>query len=154
MSRTEEQIWEMLEDYLSAEGIELDDVEVGGGGAARLCRITIDADDGIDSERLTAISPTISRMLDDSDIFGTPYMLEVSSPGLERKLRRPSHYVKSVGREVAVKTIDRRTHRGILESVGAEQFTVRTDTGNVDMAFVDVTSAKTVFRWDETKSQR
>lgn len=148
MSRIEEQIWDMLESYLRAEGIELDDVEVGGGGAARLCRITLDAEGGIDSDRLSQISPAISRLLDESDLFASSYMLEVSSPGLERKLRRPSHFAKSVGREVMVKTVDREVHRGVLTAVNGDRFTVSTDDGDIDLSYADVTSAKTVFRWE------
>jgi ribosome maturation factor RimP len=138
----------MLENYLTAEDIELDDVEVSGGGSgSRLCRITIDADGGIDSDHLSKLSPAISKMLDESDLFASSYMLEVSSPGLERKLRRPNHYTKSLGREVKVKTVDRVVHQGMLESVDNGHFTVSTESGNVEMAFSDVTSAKTVFRW-------
>ena len=151
MSRIETQIWEMLEEYLTAEDIELDDVEVTGGGTTRFCRITIDADGGVDSDRLTKISPAISKMLDEADLFATAYMLEISSPGLERKLRRPTHYAKSLGREVKVKTADRTTHQGVLESADDDHFTVSTEAGEVEMAFADVTSAKTVFRW---KNQR
>ncbi len=148
MSRIEQQIWELLEEYVTAEGIELDDVEVVGGGQSRLCRITLDAEGGLDSDRLTRISPAISKMLDEADLFASPYMLEVSSPGLERKLRRPAHYTKSLGREVTVKTADRQTHKGNLESARDEGFTLATDDGNLDVTYADVTSAKTVFRWE------
>lgn len=148
MSRIEQQIWDMLEGYLTAEGIELDDVEVGGGGSARLCRITLDAEGGIDSDRLSQISPAISKLLDESDLFASSYMLEISSPGLERKLRRPSHFAKSVGREVMVKTVDREVHRGVLGAVNGDRFTITTDDGDVDLPYSDVTSAKTVFRWE------
>ncbi|MBT8199269.1 MAG: ribosome maturation factor RimP [Acidimicrobiia bacterium] len=148
MSRIEEQIWDILAGYLTAEDIDLDDVEVVGGGKTRLCRVTLDAEGGLDSDRLTRISPAISKMLDESDLFSSPYMLEISSPGLERKLRRPAHYTKSIGREVTVKTSDRQSYKGILESVHEDQFTLSTDDGAVELPYADVTSAKTVFRWE------
>ena len=126
-------------------------MEVTGGGSARLCRVTVDAEGGIGSDRLSAVTPPISKMLDESDLFGSSYMLEVSSPGLERKLRRPHHYAKSVGREVKVKTADRIVHEGVLTEATDGEFTVDTDGGPVEMAYADVTSAKTVFRWENQR---
>ena len=124
MSDAATRLWEVIEPYVAAEGIELDDLEVVGGDKASIVRVVIDADDPIDVDRIARISRGVSRLLDDTDPIPGAYTLEVSSPGLERKLRSPRHYVKSVGREVKVKTRDevdgRRVHRGVLVDVGAD----------------------------------
>ncbi len=144
-------IWGLVEPYLAAERLELDDLELSGRGRGRVLRVTVDGDDvGVD--RLAELSRGLSRLLDDEPSLQDSYQLEVSSPGLERKLRRPSHYAKSLGREVVVKTSEegsKATHRGTLSDVGEAVFTVDSDQGSVTVPYEDVISAKTVFRWEK-----
>jgi ribosome maturation factor RimP len=144
-------IWSVVEPYLAAERLELDDLELSGRGRGRLLRVTVDGDDvGID--RLAELSRGLSRLLDDQPGLQDQYRLEVSSPGLERKLRRPSHYRKSVGREVVVKTAaadEKTTYRGTLTDADESRFTVASQDGPVTVAYDDVVSAKTVFRWEK-----
>ena len=102
MSDLAEQIWALVEPYLAAEGVELDDVEILGGG--KLLRVTVDADKPLELDHIAALSRGIGRLLEEADPVASSYTLEVSSPGLERKLRRPAQFEKAVGSEVAVKT--------------------------------------------------
>jgi ribosome maturation factor RimP len=145
-------IWSVVEPYLAAEQLELDDLELTGRGRGRLLRVTVDGDDvGVD--RLAELSRGLSRLLDDEPGLQDQYRLEVSSPGLERKLRRPSHYRKSVGREVVVKTArsdQKATYRGTLTDADEAHFTVDVDEGPVAVSYDDVVSAKTVFRWEKS----
>ncbi len=144
-------IWSVVEPYLAAERLELDDLELTGRGRGRVLRVTVDGDDvGVD--RLAELSRGLSRLLDDEPGLQDHYRLEVSSPGLERKLRRPSHYRKSVGREVVVKTAgsdQKTTYRGILTDADEARFIVDADEGPVAVSYNDVVSAKTVFRWEK-----
>jgi ribosome maturation factor RimP len=67
-------------------------------------------------------------------------------------LRRPTHYEKSLGREVVVKTVAgeaKATYRGELIDVTDSGFTVGADTGPVTVSYEEVVSAKTVFRWEK-----
>lgn len=76
----------------------------------------------------------------------------MTSPGLERDLRRPSHYAKSVGREVVVKIANgdqKETVRGVLADAGDSRFTVETDGERRLVDYEDVLTAKTVFRWEK-----
>ena len=159
MSGTTERLWGLVAPYVEAEGIELDDLEVVGQGKGTIVRVTVDgpeADDGIRApvgvDRIAALSRGLSRLLDAEDPVAGSYTLEVSSPGLERKLRRPSHYGKSVGREVKVKTnapVDEaRQHRGTLAAADAESFTLEVDGRPRVIAYDNVASARTVFEWD------
>lgn len=148
---TVEQIWKVVEPYLAAEQIELDDVELVGRGGGRTLRITIDqmsADQsgGVDLDRISEVSRGLSRLLDTETDLEGPYQLEVTSPGLERKLNRPAHFRKSLGREVVVKTKDGSV-RGVLAEAGEESFTV--DSGEQHtIPYDSVASARTVFRWE------
>ena len=153
MAATVERLWAIIEPYLAAEGIELDDVELLGGTGAPLVRVTVDAPDGVDVDRLAELSRGIGRLLDAEDPVAGPYTLEVSSPGLERKLRRPRHYEKSVGREVKVKTFGpvagERVHRGRLVAADDDPDVVGVEGEERRFAYDDVASARTVFVWEK-----
>jgi ribosome maturation factor RimP len=143
-----EQIWKVVEPYLAAESLELDDLELLGRGRARTLRVTIDKSGGIDLDRISEVSRGLSRLLDSETEIDGPYQLEVSSPGLERKLSRPSQYQKSLGREVVVKTAT-FTVRGVLAGASQESFQVQPDDAEErSIRYEDVTSARTVFRWE------
>jgi ribosome maturation factor RimP len=144
-------IWGVVEPYLAAERLELDDLELSGRGRGRVLRVVVDGEDvGVD--RLAELSRGLSRLLDDEPALQDSYRLEVSSPGLERKLRRPSHYRKSIGRDVVVKAAtgsENATHRGHIASADDHGFSIDTDQGPVTISYEDVISAKTVFRWEK-----
>jgi ribosome maturation factor RimP len=103
-------------------------------------------------ERLAAVSRGLSRLLDKEVGLDDPYQLEVTSPGLERKLRRPSHYAKSVGREVMAKVASgdgKKTVRGVIAEAGESEFTIEADGERQVVAYEDVLTANTVFRWEK-----
>jgi ribosome maturation factor RimP len=144
------EIWALIEPYLAAERLELDDLELSGRGRGRVLRVTVDGD-GVDVDHLAELSRGLSRLLDGEPGLQDSYQLEVSSPGLERKLRRPAHYQKSLGREVVVKTSGdtTNTYRGTLKTADEATFTVEADEGSATVSYDDVLSAKTVFRWEK-----
>lgn len=148
---TTSDMWQLIEPYLGAEQLELDDLEFSGQGKGRVLRVAVDGE-GIDIDRLAELSRGISRMLDNETTLEGAYQLEVTTPGLERQLKRPEHYRKSIGREIVAKVQEgesRRTVKGFLTDAGAKMFTVDTDSENpVDVKYDDVVEAKTVFRWE------
>jgi ribosome maturation factor RimP len=145
-------IWTVVEPYLAAERLELDDLEMLGAGRGRMLRVVIDGE-GVNTDRLAEVSRGISRLLDNQTDLEDAYQLEVSSPGLERSLRRPEHYRKAIGREVVVKLStdggQKATVRGLLTDAGSESFTVDRDGEPVVIGYEDVLTAKTVFRWEK-----
>ncbi len=147
-----QRLWGLIEPYLAAEGIELDDLEVAGSGGASLVRVIVDSATPMDVDTLARLSRGLSRLLDEADPLPGSYTLEVTSPGLERSLRRPRHFEKAVGREVRIKTkrpVEGSQHlRGVLTATGPDGVTLETETGGVTVAFDDVASARTVFSWD------
>ena len=158
LAMLDRQLWELCEPPLASLGLELDDLVVTGRGR-RLLRITVDRRGGVDVQTLADVSRALARRLDDLDLFEGPYSLEVTSPGLERSLRRPLHYAKSVGRDVTVNTsveVDgSRHHRGVLQAVGEDSFIVTVDGTPRRIAFGEVRAARTRFEWKkQPKSAR
>jgi ribosome maturation factor RimP len=148
-----ERLWAVIDPYVTAEGIELDDLEIVGKAPGVVVKVTLDAEGGVGVDRLAAVSGRLSRLLDDEDPITGAYTLEVTSPGLERKLKRPRHFEKSVGREVKVKTSSeitgQRSHHGVLVAAGEDRFVVEVDGENREIAYGDVVSARTVFAWEK-----
>jgi ribosome maturation factor RimP len=148
-----ERLWAVIEPYVAAEGIELDDLEIVGKAPGVVVRVTLDAEEGVGVDRLAEVSRRLSRLLDEEDPFESAYTLEVSSPGLERKLRRPRHYEKAIGRNVKVKSrseIDgSHSHRGVLAVAGEEGFVLDVEGDNREISYGDVVSARTVFAWEK-----
>ncbi|MEA2058243.1 MAG: ribosome maturation factor RimP [Actinomycetota bacterium] len=144
-------LWDVVEPYVSAEGVELDDVEVLGGG--KIVRVVVDSDQSLGVDRIADLSRGISRLIDEDDPFTGSYTLEVTSPGLERKLRRPEHFHKALGREVTVKTHslinDEKNHRGTLVTAEDDAFVMEIDGSERRIEFQDVASARTVFVWEK-----
>jgi ribosome maturation factor RimP len=151
LTTTVTDIWTVVEPYLAAERLELDDVELLGRGQGTLLRVVVDGE-GVDVDRLADVSRGLSRLLDNETDMQTSYRLEVTSPGLERNLRRPSHYSKSIGREVVVKVAEgdqKKTIRGVIADAGDDSFTVDAEDERRIVDYEDVLTARTVFRWEK-----
>ena len=154
MSATETQLEAVrsaVEPAVAALGLDIYDVELFGVGAARTLRLTVTRPDGVDLETITAVTRSVSPIVDDASRIGGSYLLEVSSPGVERALRRPEHYESAVGEEISVKfhtgTGPKRV-RGVLRHFDGERCVVETEDGvDQEIAISDVTQARTVFDW-------
>jgi ribosome maturation factor RimP len=146
-----EQIWGLVGPYVAAEGIELDDVEVLGGG--KLLRVVVDGDEPIGLDRIADLSRGISRLIEADDPFPGPYTLEVTSPGLERKLRRPEHFRKAIDSDVHIKTFtkieDEKHHRGALVAADHDAVVVAVEGVDRRIEMSDISSARTVFVWEK-----
>jgi ribosome maturation factor RimP len=104
----------MLGSVVSTAGLDLEGVELASAGRRRVIRVYVDRDGGVDLDTVADISQAVSGVLDRSDLLGnTPYVLEVSSPGVERPLTLPRHWRRSIGRLVRVSLVggDARTGR-------------------------------------------
>ena len=117
-----------------------------------MLRVIVDRDGGVDLDAITAASEHVQPALDALDDLG-PYALEVSSPGLERPLRRPEHFRRAVGETVSVKVRDAdgevRRLRGDLVSTDESGVTVAAaDTNSGEhVDFDQIIKARTVFEW-------
>lgn len=143
-----------IEPLLAPLDIELVDVEVVGSGNSRTLRVTIDRDGGVDLDTITAANEVISPVLDRFDPVSGSYTLEVSSPGVERPLRRPEDFVRHIGTAVSVKTLVRvdgaRRYHGSIVSVDDVSFTIESEVGTTrTFSFEEVVQVRTVFEWEQ-----
>ncbi len=146
--RTLESLVEPIADF---HGVELVDVEFNNGVA----KIVIDEPDGVISQSLIDVTKAISRMLDDEDPIPGRFTLEVTSPGVERPLKRPQHFQRAIGEEVSIKTRpevegDRRVE-GDLVLADGESITVKTaEDAERTLRYGEIQTARTVFHWGPT----
>jgi ribosome maturation factor RimP len=144
---TSERIAGLVEPILHDRGHELYDVELTGATV----RVLVDREGGVALDDLEHLSREISAALDEDDPLPDRFFLEVSSPGLERPLRRPVHFQRAVGDKVKVKTLpsvegDRRVD-GTLVAADADGITVETEAGPRTLGYDDIERARTVFEW-------
>lgn len=123
---------DMVTPFLEQEGFELVDVEYVSEGGNRFLRVYVDKEGGIDIDECGRVSEFLSEQLDKNDPIPTAYILEVSSPGAERPLKKPEDYRRAVGKDVYIKTYEaidgKKEFEGPLLAYDGETLTVRTGT--------------------------
>ncbi|ANO51498.1 ribosome maturation factor RimP [Woeseia oceani] len=128
---TSEELARLLEPAIEGLGYELCDLEAKLGGRDGVLRIFIDKPDGIVLEDCEKVSRQISAILDVEDPLPGQYALEVSSPGLDRRLSKPAHFERFLGEVVKIKLrmpLDgRRNYRGTLVAANEENIEVEVD---------------------------
>jgi ribosome maturation factor RimP len=136
-----------LSPLLASVGLDLVDLEMTSG----VVRVTVDREGGVDLDALAAANKAVSTALDQLDPIPGRYTLEVSSPGVERRLRTPAHFARSVGEMVTVRThpgtTDVRRLQGVLTAADDTGLVLETGDGPVRIAYEQVERARTVFEW-------
>ena len=137
-----------LRPLLSSLGLDLYDLEMISGTLT----ITVTKDGGVDLESLTKANRVIGEWLDANDPFPNRYTLDVSSPGLERRLRTPAHFLTTVGEVVTLRELRKELPTRRLEGtvLRCDETTVTlndAESGEVTVAIADVERARTVFKW-------
>jgi ribosome maturation factor RimP len=97
---------ELAERSADAEAVELIDVSVARGKKRSVIRVVIDQPEGISHEECIAVSRKLSVLLDVADLFEERYVLEVSSPGLDRELKNASDFRRAVGKLVKLTLLE------------------------------------------------
>ena len=127
-------VWEIAEPIAQSLGLEIWDVRFEKEGANFYLKIFIDKDGGVGIDDCVNMSHALDKPLDEADPIEQSYCLEVSSPGLERDLKRDAHFEKSLGEKIMVKLIrpvdGQREFKGTLESY---------DNGNFELLLEDGT---------------
>ena len=139
-----------LEPIVASLHLSIYDVTLTGGDRPTLA-VLVDRPGGIDLAAIETATRTISAALDTLEPLRSRYLLEVSSPGVERPLRTPEHFAAAVGEAVTLKVRDdgghvQRIRGSLVESDGAA-LTIRTDTGDQSVALDVIESARTIFVW-------
>jgi ribosome maturation factor RimP len=131
-------------------GLALYDVELHGTGKARTLRVTVEKEGGVDLDAITDVTRAVSPVLDAEPTLTGSYLLEVSSPGLERSLRTPAHFAGARDETVSVKFrtegSTQRVH-GVLVDSDDHRCVVEGDDGRYEIAYNNITQARTIFEW-------
>lgn len=138
---------ESIEMTVNSCGVELYDLVNTKEHGNNIFRILITSKDGISLDKCAEVSRLISPLLDVDEPMAPKYFLEVSSPGIERKLKKTQHYMASIGDKVRVKDYDKNITRGELLSVNDEAIVLKVEDEDVTILFSDISAASTYFEW-------
>jgi ribosome maturation factor RimP len=138
----------LLEPGVSALGFELVDVELVGSGHHATLRVYIDSPKGVNVDDCAKVSRQLSAILDVEDPLPGSYMLEVSSPGLDRPLVTPADFKRFAGEMIKVRMhapiMGRKNFTGRLVEVTSDHVVVEVDNEHIDLAFEGMDRAKLV----------
>jgi ribosome maturation factor RimP len=150
-----ERLVAVLAPPLTEIGLRLYDAEVVGTGRARTLRVFVDRDGGVDLDAVTAATEVLGPVLDHdavvADALPGGYLLEVSSPGLERPLRTPDHFRGALGAAISLKVRaadgTSQRSRAVVVAVDDAGIDVEIDGETRRVEYSDVVQARTMFEW-------
>lgn len=140
---TRDRLAGLLTDPLLAVGLDVEAVEITPAGKRRVLRVAVDKDGGVSMDDIAEATKEVSRVLDDSDVMGAqPYILEVTSPGVDRPLAAPRHWRRNQTRLVKVTTSDGKTRTGRILDSDDHAATLDVDGEVQEIALADVERAR------------
>lgn len=147
----EEKVEQLIEKTINGLGYELYDVEYAKEGKDYFLRIFIDKNEGIDLNDCEKVNDAVNPILDNADYIKEQYFLEISSPGIERTLRKDKHLKQNIGEKVEIKLFKpinkQKNIIGILKSYNAEQIEIETSEGDCKIDRKNISVIKTVYEW-------
>ena len=149
MASIEEKVEKLLENEIHNLGYELYDVEYAKEGKNYYLRIFIDKEDGIDLNDCEKVNNAITDMLDEADYIKEQYFLEVSSPGIERAIRKEKHLQENLGNEIEVNLFKpikgSKQISGILSNYDEEKIIL---DDKIEILRKDISLMKTKYDWE------
>lgn len=147
VTATRETLLRVLAPAVQDVGLDLEDVTVQVAGKRRLVRIVVDADGGVSLDGVAAASQAVSQVLDDdaeadAALGGAPYVLEVTSPGVDRPLTETLHWRRAVGRLVAITLVGGAALTGRLRSADDDTLLLEVDGAERTLARAEVLRAR------------
>ncbi|SFN02189.1 ribosome maturation factor RimP [Thermodesulforhabdus norvegica] len=143
------ELWELLEPVVASEGMEIIEMELQREPQGYVLRIYIDHPDGVTIEDCTRVSRVVGDYLDVIDPIDHAYHLEVSSPGVDRPLRKVEHFARYLGSVVRVRTTEvvegRKNFKGILVDVKEDTVTLECDGHAYDIPIAIVGKARLLY---------
>jgi ribosome maturation factor RimP len=142
----------LLEPILDEMGFELVDVEYLSNYGKWVLRLYIDKETGVTIDDCVRVSREIGDIIDVKGVVTHEYTLEVSSPGIDRPLRKEKDFVGAVGKKVKVRTITpmngRRNFIGYLKDFENGTIYIEMDGGSVALPWAEVDKANLVYEFD------
>lgn len=153
MGKIEDTIWKIAAPLAAENGLELIDVEYVKEGAEWYLRLYLDKDteEGVDLDDCELISRKLSDKLEEKDPIQQAYRLEVSSPGIERPLKRTKDFMRFIGEKILIKTFanfeGRKEFIGLLEAATEETITLDLDGTLVTIPREKISKANLVWEF-------
>ena len=150
MANIEQKVENLIEEKIQKIGYELYDVEYAKEGKNYFLRIFIDSPNGIDLNDCEKVSNEINEILDEADYIKEQYFLEVSSPGIERILKKDKHLKQNIGKEVEIKLFKKdekanKQYIGILTNYHENEIIINEDT---KIERKNIAQIKTIYKWN------
>ena len=150
MASIEEKVEKLLKNKIEALGYDLYDVEYAKEGSSYFLRIYIDKSDGINLDDCEKVNNEIMDDLDNADYIKEQYFLEISSPGVERILRKDKHLEQNIGKEIHVKLFkkdenSKKEYQGILKNFNEQTVTLENE---IQLQRKNIAQIKTVYNWE------
>lgn len=149
MAKIEDVVQELVKSPIEAIGYELYDILYVKEGQNKILRIVIDHEKGISLDDCEKVNNAIKDILDEKDLIKEQYFLEISSPGIERLLRKDWQLKKFIGEMVEVKLFKKdenknKSYKGFLKNVTDETLTIETEK-KIDVDRKNIAQVKTVY---------
>lgn len=128
-------------------GAKLYDISTVKEHDKNIFRVSVTAEGGVSLDKCAEISRMISPILDVNEPMSGEYVLEVSSPGIERKLKKKEHFIASIGEKVRVKDFSTEVYKGQLIYADNEKIVIKTEFGEDELSYDSILAASTYFEW-------
>lgn len=150
-SSIEAKVEKLLEKIISDLGYYLYDVLYVKEGKDYYLKIIIDKESGISLEDCETVNNAINDILDEADYIRDQYFLEVSSPGIERTLRKQRHFEKEIGNEILLKLFKpinkQKEVIGVLKEYNNKEIVLQVEKEDIIIDLKNIALAKTIFNW-------
>lgn len=151
MAKIEDKVEQLVKDPIEKLGYSLYDVEYVKEGPEYYLRIYIDKESGIDLNDCEKVSNEINEILDKADYIKEQYYLEVSSPGIERILRKDKHLEQNISKNVEIKLFKKdnngkKEYTGKLKAFNQEEIIIETDK-EIAIERKNIAQIKTIYEW-------
>ena len=152
MANIEEKVEKLVEPIIEKIGYELYDVEYAKEGKNYFLRIFIDNEKGIDLNDCEKVNNVITDILDEENYIKEQYFLEVSSPGVERLLRKDKHLKQNIGQQINIKLFKKdengkKEYIGELKEFNEQNITIQQDDNKMQIERKNIAQIKTVYNW-------
>ncbi|RAZ51880.1 ribosome maturation factor RimP [Campylobacter hyointestinalis] len=128
-------------------GVNLYDTEIANDNGKTIFRVYITKNGGVNLDDCEAVSRLLSPIYDVMPPVSGDWVLEVSSPGIERKLSKIEHFKASIGELVKISLNDKSELKGKVLSATDDKITIDIDGVSNDINFIDIKKAKTYIEW-------
>ena len=149
MTSLEKKVEDLVKPIIENLGYKVYDVMYQKEGKGNYLRIFIDSDKGIDLNDCEKVNDSITDILDEKDYIKAQYFLEISSPGLERNLRRDEQFLANINKKIEVHLYNSINNKKIITGILNECNDNNIVVNNIKIEKSNIASAKTIYNWED-----